>query len=180
MGSQHMGRNSVFEKRFPERAITRLFRVLSQAVGCLLDFDPEFHAVAARAKLHSPGSVDLLGLHAADWGRTATEMATLGASCVLSRQDISDARRDRYGSHKKYPQAGARNDCRSYDIKRKALPNQIRLIEGLVSRNKMRMTHNPPAQPEIVSSSPDCDQKQSVELVVAIGIATVRRGRKTQ
>ncbi len=59
---------------FPDVPLLGYFEFFRKPWGGCLDFDPEFPADDdARAKLRTLGSVDLLGLHAADWGQTATE-----------------------------------------------------------------------------------------------------------
>ena len=59
---------------FPDVPLLGYFEFFRKPWGGCLDFDPEFPPdFDMRAKLRTLGSVDLLGLNAADWGQTATE-----------------------------------------------------------------------------------------------------------
>jgi glycosyltransferase involved in cell wall biosynthesis len=59
---------------FPDVPLLGYFEFFRKPRGGCLDFDPEFPTdIDTRFKLRTLGSVDLLGLNAADWGQTATE-----------------------------------------------------------------------------------------------------------
>jgi glycosyltransferase involved in cell wall biosynthesis len=59
---------------FPDVPLLGYFEFFRKPWGGCLDFDPEFPPDNdSRAKLRTLGSIDLLGLHTADWGQTATE-----------------------------------------------------------------------------------------------------------
>ena len=47
-----------------------------------------------------------------------------------------------------------------YDLKRKALPSQLKLIEEFVLGNQIRMTHDSPAQPDVTGNKPDRNKKK--------------------
>jgi hypothetical protein len=59
---------------FPDVPLLGYFEFFRKPRGGCIDFDPEFPSdINTRFKLRTLGSVDLLGLNAADWGQTATE-----------------------------------------------------------------------------------------------------------
>ena len=74
MGHNAWGEILYLKDVFPDVPLLGYFEFFRKPWGGCLDFDPEYPADDdAREKLRTLGSVDLLGLNAADWGQTATE-----------------------------------------------------------------------------------------------------------